>query len=161
MDKEMELLLSEKEVKVGDKKVIVKRIALLDTIRLASHLSGVVGTVVNHSELFGSALAKITYAGATDEEGNVTDSPENINNIRMMGIIEAFGVVGEDGTDLLKDLIVKATNLSDDEVEDIDCTSGIDLLFEIYEVNKGFFEKCMSKLKEKLTKKKKSTKKEK
>jgi len=161
MDKEMELLLSEKEIKIGDKTVVVKRIALLDTIRLASHISDVVGRVVNSSTLFESALGKIMYNGRPEKDanGNVIEYKdqelqEDIDNIKMYGIIEIFGIIGEDGVDVLKDLIVKSTNMSDEEVENIDCVEGIDIISTIYEVNKGFFVKCMSKLKEKLAKKK-------
>lgn len=161
MDKEMELLLAEKEIKIGDKNITVKRIALLDTIRLASHLSSVVSLVVNSSEKFSDALYKVTYSGTNDEERKLSETQDEINGIRIMGFVELVGIIGEDGTELLKELIVKSTSLSDSEVEDIDCISGIDLISAIVEVNKGFFEKCMNKLKEKLpTKKRNATKKE-
>ena len=42
-EKELDILLANKEVKVGDKTVVVKRFSLLDTIRIASHLSGIAG----------------------------------------------------------------------------------------------------------------------
>lgn len=153
MDKEMELLLSEKEVKLANgKRVVVKRIALLDTIRLTARLSGIVGAVMNSSENFTSALAKIAYNGELVGGGKDTES--NINSIRMMGIVEAFNIIGEDGTELLKDILVKSTTLTDEDVEQIDCVDGIDILFDIYEVNKSFFGKCWSKLKGKVGKKK-------
>ena len=153
MDKEMELLLSEKEVKLANgKRVVVKRIALLDTIRLTARLSGIVGAVMNSSENFTSALAKIAYNGELVGGGKDTES--NINSIRMMGIVEAFNIIGEDGTELLKDILVKSTTLTDEDVEQIDCVDGIDILFDIYEVNKSFFGKCWRKLKGKVGKKK-------
>jgi len=158
MDKEMELLLSEKEVKLANgKKVVVKRIALLDTIRLTARLSGIVGAVMNSSENFTSALAKIAYSGKL--VGGGKDTEENINSIRLMGIVEAFNIIGEDGTELLKDILVKSTTLTDEDVEQIDCVDGIDILFDIYEVNKSFFGKCWSKLKAKVEKKKPEKKK--
>lgn len=157
MDKEMEVLLSEKELNIGGKRVIVKRIALLDTIRLASHISEVVSVAVNSSEAVTNALYKVAYSGNPEVEN---ETEENINGIRVTGILEILGILGDDGTNLLKDLIVKSTNLTDEEAEEIDCVDGIDLVATIFEVNKGFFGKLSSKLKEKL-KKKRSTKKDK
>lgn len=149
VDKEMEVLLSEKEIKLGEKKVIVKRIALLDTIRLASHISEVVSVAVNSSEAVTNALYKIGYQGDTESK----DSSEDVlNGVRITGFVEIFGILGKDGTDLLKELIVKSTNLTDEEAEQVDCVDGVDLLSTIYEVNKGFFGKLSSKLKEKLQK---------
>lgn len=157
MDKEMEVLLSEKELNIGGKRVIVKRIALLDTIRLASHISEVVSVAVNSSEAVTNALYKVAYSGNPEVEN---ETEENINGIRVTGILEILGILGDDGTNLLKDLIVKSTNLTDEEAEEIDCVDGIDLVATIFEVNKGFFGKLSNKLKEKL-KKKRSTKKDK
>ena len=45
--------------------------------------------------------------------------------------------------------------------EEIDLVDGIDLVFAMYEVNKGFFMKFMKKLEKKIPKKKGATKKEK
>lgn len=158
MDKEMEVLLSEKEIKLGEKKVIVKRIALLDTIRLASHISEVVSVAVNSSDAVTNALYKIGYQGNAEEK----DSPDDLlTGVRITGFIELFSILGNDGTDLLKELIVKSTNLTDEEAEQIDCVDGIDLLSAIYEVNKGFFGKLSSKLQEKIKKVNKSVKKDK
>lgn len=151
MDREMDLLLSEKELKIGDKKVVVKRIALLDTIRLASHVSDVVSLVLKSSELFSQALYKVTYNGGDAGDGE-KPTQSDIDGVRVLGLVEMFGIIGEDGTELLKDLIVKSTNLTDKEVEEIDCISGIDIVSTIFEVNKDFFLKCMSKLKEKMSK---------
>jgi len=157
MDKEMELLLSEKELVINDKRIVVKRIALLDTIRLAARLSEIVSIALNSSEAVTSALYKISYSGNPNVE-NETD--ESINSIRITGLFEIFGILGEDGTSLLKDVIVKSTNLSDVEAEQIDCVDGIDLISTIVEVNAGFFKKLSNKLKEKLKKKEKNEEKE-
>ena len=43
-------------------------------------------------------------------------------------------------------------NLTDEEAEQIDVDEGIDLLFSIYEVNKGFFTKLSNKLQKKVKK---------
>ena len=160
MDKEMEVLLSEKEIKLGDRTVVVKRIALLDTIRLASHISEIVGSVMGNSALFDNAVGKILYSGrpVQDAEGKEIryeneETVNDINGIKVLGIVEFIGLIGDDGVDLLKDLIVKSTNLNESEIEDIDCIEGIDLISEIYTVNKSFFEKCMSKLGDKMKKK--------
>lgn len=158
MDKEMDVLLSEKELNIGGKKIIVKRLALLDTIRLASHISDIVSIVLNSSDAVSNAFNKVAYSGNPEIENETEDT---INGIRVTGLIEIFGILGDDGTSLLKDLIVKSTNLTEEDVEDIDCIDGIDLISEIFEVNKGFFEKLSNKLKEKLAKPKKKSKKDK
>lgn len=141
---EMDLLLAEKELKIGDKRVVIKRISLLNTIRLASHLSEIAGRVVQNSELSASALSKLTF--------NDESQAEQANAIRMMGLVELLGIIGEDGADIVTDLIVKSTNLTDEEAEQIDVDEGIDLLFGIYEVNKGFFTKLSNKLQKKVKK---------
>ena len=141
---EMDLLLSEKELKIGDKRVVIKKISLLNTIRLASHLSEIAGRVVQNSELSASALSKLTF--------NDENQAEQANAIRMMGLVELLGIIGEDGADIVTDLIVKSTNLTDEEAEQIDVDEGIDLLFGIYEVNKGFFMKLSNKLQKKMKK---------
>lgn len=145
MDKETELLLSEHEVNINGRKVIVHKLSLLDTIRLATHLSEVAGSVIRQSELSSRALSKIVYKADNADEGT-------INNIRLLGVVELLGIVGDDGAELLKDIIVKATNLNEEEAEQLDAVDGIDLVADIYEVNKGFFMKFTSKLKEKLPK---------
>ena len=145
MDKEMEVLLSEKEIKVGENLLVVKRFSLLDTIRLASQASGVVTHIMSDSEVSASALTKLTFQGENDEE---------TNGIRLMGLVELLSVVGEEGTEFIKMCISKATNLDYEEVEQIDSVAGIDLVFAIYEVNKGFFSKLLSKVAKKETKKK-------
>ena len=49
---EMDLLLAEREIKVGTKKFIVKKISMVNTIRLTTRLSGVVKRLMEDSELF-------------------------------------------------------------------------------------------------------------
>ena len=146
---EMDLLISEKERKIGDKKVVVKKISLLNTIRLASHLSEIAGRVVQNSELAASAITKLTFSEGENEQ--------QVNGVRLMGIVELLGIIGEDGADIVTDLIVKSTNLTDEEAEQIDVDEGIDLLFGIYEVNKGFFTKLSNKLQKKVKKPKAKT----
>lgn len=145
-DKEMEALLSEKEIVINDKQVIVKRIALLDTIRLTSNLSSIVASVLSNDRTFNLAVGKILYSAGEGE------SEEDVNNIRALGVVELIGLIGDDGVDLLKSLIMKSTNLSLADVEHLDCLDGIDVLSAIYEVNKGFFKKFIGKLREKMEK---------
>ena len=152
MDKEIDVLLAEKEVTINNKKVIVKRYSLLDTIRLAAHASSIVASVIQDSDKTASAITKLTFKGNNQIENN---------SIRMLGLVELLSIVGEDGVYLLKELLVKSTNLDEDEVEEIDLVDGIDLVFAMYEVNKGFFMKFMKKLEKKIPKKKRATKKEK
>lgn len=149
-DKEMELLLSEQEMTINGKKVVIKKIALLDTIRIASKISDVVARILGNPEAFDGILARVTYAkeGASEEE---------INGVRITGLIDLFGLIGEDSVDIIKYVIEKSTTLTADEAEEVDCLEGIDLVTEIYKVNKSFFAKCWSKLGEK--NKKKSSKK--
>lgn len=149
-DKEMELLLSEQEMTINGKKVIVKKIALLDTIRIASKISDVVARILGNPDVFDGILKQVTYSkeGASEEE---------INGVRMTGVIDLFGLIGEDSIDIIKYVMEKSTNLTEDEVEDVDCLNGIDLITNIYKVNKSFFVKCWSKLEGK--NKKKSSKK--
>lgn len=146
---EMDLLLSEKERKIGDKRVVIKKISLLNTIRLASHLSEIAGRVVQNSELAASAITKLTF--------NEGENEQQVNGVRLMGIVELLGIIGEDGADLVVDLITKSTNLTEEEAEEIDTDSGIELLFDIYEVNKGFFTKLSNKLQKKMKKPKAKT----
>ena len=152
MDKEIDVLLAEKEVTINNKKVIVKRYSLLDTIRIAAHASSIVASVIQDSDKTASAITKLTFKGNNQIENN---------SIRMLGLVELLSIVGEDGVYLLKELLVKSTNLDEDEVEEIDLVDGIDLVFAMYEVNKGFFMKFMKKLEKKIPKKKRATKKEK
>lgn len=142
---EMGLLLSEKEIKVGTKRVVIKKISLLDSIRLASNLSLIVSKIVDRSEESASAMSKLTYTG---------DDAEEVTGMRMIGLMELLGVIGEGGTFIVQDLMVKSTNLTDDEIEAIDLEGGIDILLSIYDVNKDFFMKSIKKLAKKLPKSK-------
>ena len=156
MDKEMDVLLSEKDVKVGDKQVVVKRIALLDTLKIASKISDIVSNVVNGSNNFDTSLAKVLFSGKTkDEDGNdIVLEDTQLNVIRIQGVMEIVGIIGDDAIELIRTIIAKSTNLSYEEVDELDSVYGIDLLEAIFEVNKSFFEKCMSKLKRLTTKEK-------
>ena len=137
---EMELLLSEQEIKVDGKTVIVHKLAMLDTIRLASQMSSLAAAIVNNSEVAANAIGKLAI-----NSGDINSD----NAIRLIGMVEIIGLVGEDAADLIQNIIVKSTNLTEDEAELISAEEGIDLLFKIYEVNKSFFKKFLQKLKEK------------
>jgi len=137
---EMELLLSEQEIKVDGKTVIVHKLAMLDTIRLASQMSSLAAAIVNNSEVAANAIGKLAV-----NSGDINSD----NAIRLIGMVEIIGLVGEDAADLIQNIIVKSTNLDYDEAELISAEEGIDLLFKIYEVNKSFFKKFLQKLKEK------------
>jgi len=139
-NKEMELLLSEQEIKVDGKVVIVHKLAMLDTIRLASQMSSLAAAIVNNSELASSAIGKLAV-----NSGDVNSD----NAIRLIGMVEILGLVGEDAADLIQNIVVKSTNLDYDEAEAISAEEGLDLLFKIYEVNKSFFKKFLQKLKDK------------
>ena len=135
---ELEVLLADKEVTVNGNKVIVKRLSFLDTLRLTQHLSGIVTRIINDADTFSSALTKIMYK---------SDNAETDAIIRANGLLEVINSLGEEGIEFLTDIIIKSTSLTEDEVEEIDCEAGIDLALDIYEVNKGFFMKCLKKLK--------------
>ena len=137
---EMGVLLSEQELKVDGKIVIIHKLAMLDTIRLASQMSSLAASIVNNSELAANAIGKLAV--------NSGDAGSD-NAIRLIGLVEILGLVGEDAADLVQSIIIKSTNLSDEEAEVISAEEGIDLLFKIYEVNKSFFAKFLKKLKEK------------
>ena len=138
--KEMELLLSEQEIKVDGKVVIVHKLAMLDTIRLASQMSSLAAAIVNNSDAAANAIGKLAV-----NSGDVNSD----NAIRLIGMVEILGLVGEDAADLIQNIVVKSTNLDYDEAEAISAEEGLDLLFKIYEVNKSFFKKFLQKLKEK------------
>ena len=155
MEKEMELLLNtEKEVKIGNKKVVVHKISMLDSIKLASHLSVIATALIANSDATAKALTML-QVGDNEEEDN--------SNVRLLGIAQLLAILGTEGADLLGDIIEKCTNLEEEEVAQIPAEDGIDLLFEIYEVNKSFFTKLSQKLEEKVAtpKKKRDTKKKK
>lgn len=139
-NKEMELLLSEQEIKVDGKTVVVHKLAMLDTIRLASQMSSIAAAIVNNSDAAANAIGKLAV-----NSGDLNSD----NAIRLIGMVEILGLVGEDAADLIQNIVVKSTNLTEDEAELISAEEGIDLLFKIYEVNKSFFKKFLQKLKEK------------
>ena len=132
--------MSEQEIKVDGKTVIVHKLAMLDTIRLASQMSSLAAAIVNNSEVAANAIGKLAI-----NSGDINSD----NAIRLIGMVEILGLVGEDAADLIQNIIVKSTNLTEDEAELISAEEGIDLLFKIYEVNKSFFKKFLQKLKEK------------
>lgn len=146
-EKEMDILLAEKELVVLGKTVVVKRYSMLDTIRLASQAGKIAATVMNNSEIITNALNKVVY---TDND------KDSENSIRFIGIMQLLEAIGDEGIDFLKMLILKATDLTVGEVETIDLSEGVDLLSMIYEVNRGFFLKSLKKLQEKLPKNEKS-----
>ena len=155
VEKEMEVLLAEKEIKVNDKTVVVKRFSFLDAIRLASHTSAIIAEVINDSEKTAGAVTRLMFNSGNEKEDNV---------IRITGFVELLSIVGDEGVELLKEIMVKSTNMDEEEIENVDSVEGIDLAFAVYEVNRGFFMKCMNKLKKAIPNmkpKKKATKKEK
>ena len=155
IEKEMELLLNtEKEVKIGNNKVVVYKISMLDSIKLASHLSVIATALIANSDATAKALT-LLQVGDNEEEDN--------SNVRLLGIAQLLAILGTEGADLLGDIIEKCTDLEEGEVAQITAEDGIDLLFEIYEVNKSFFTKLSQKLEEKVAtpKTKRDTKKKK
>lgn len=145
LKEEMELLLSDKEVTLGDKKIIVHKISLIDSIKMTSYLSNIVSKLMNDFDGVAQALAKLTIGEDNDKEAM---------QIRAVGAVELLAFIGEDSADFISNLIAKTTNVPEDEIGNISAEDGIDLLFDIYEVNKSFFTKFMSKLQKKAGKKK-------
>ena len=153
INNELDVLLAEQEIKVDGKTVVVHKLAMLDTIRLASQMSSLASAIVNNSEYAASAIGKFTV--------NSGDAVSD-NAIKVIGLVEILGLVGDDAADLIQSIVTKSTNLTEEEAEQISAEEGIDLLFNIYEVNKGFFTKFLKKLQEKaktLKAEKKTTKK--
>ena len=74
---EMDLLLAEREIKVGTKKFIVKKISMLNAIRLTTKLSGVVKRLMEDSEGFSRAISELSYV---DENNKATTT-----SIRLLG----------------------------------------------------------------------------
>ena len=58
---EMDLLLAEREIKVGTKKFIVKKISMLNAIRLTTKLSDVVKRLMEDSDSFSRAMSELSY----------------------------------------------------------------------------------------------------
>ena len=99
-------------------------------------------------------MYKVLYNGRQDDDGKeIEESDEAKNAVRVSGVLELIGLAGDDAVELLKLIIVKSTDLDRESVEALDSLDGIDLLETIYKVNKSFFVKCMTKLKEKVGKK--------
>lgn len=134
---EMEVLLAEREVPIGDKKIIVKRYSLMSTIKIASKASGIATAFLSNSEVTASAFAKLT----------VNSDSEDLTAIRLLGMIELISMLGDTGAEFIRTCIAYATVLTDEEIDDLDPDAGIDLIMSIFEVNKGFFTKCLNKLK--------------
>ena len=153
-NEELELLISEKELAIGDKTVVVKKISMLDTIRIAASISDLVARVMNDTNAFSTAIAKMMYKEEMAEDGESYGL-----GIQAAGVIELLRIIGDDGVSVIKNIIVKSTNLTGVEVEELDLVDGIDLLITIYEVNKGFFTKCGKRLQEKLGSQKEKKKK--
>lgn len=136
--KELEVLLADKEIYINNNKVVVKRISFMDSMRLTQKLSGIAIKIISNADVFSSAISKIMYK---------SDNPETDVIIRMNGVLEVINHLGEDGIDFIREIMLKTTTLTADEVEQIDLESGFDLVMIIYEVNKGFFTKLLNKLK--------------
>lgn len=137
---EMELLLSDHEVKINGKKVIVHKFPMLSGIRLTSKLSKIVGKSLsdeNTSNAIDTAVRAMIVNGDTDED---------TKGFRIFGIRTLLEILGDDLVDIIADVIEKSTNLDENDVEEISLEDGLDLLFDIYEVNKGFFTKFTKKL---------------
>ena len=107
MGKEMEVLLAEKEIKVNDKTVVVKRFSFLDAIRLASHTSAIIAEVINDSEKTAGAVTRLMFNSGNEKEDNV---------IRITGFVELLSIVGDEGVELLKEIMVKSTNMDEEEI---------------------------------------------
>ena len=75
-----------------------------------------------------------------------------------MGLLELIGILGDEGAELMADIIKKGTNLDSTEVEELDALDGVEILFTLYEVNKGFITKLLTKLEKKMPKTKKEKK---
>lgn len=139
---EMDLLLAEREIKLGTKKFIVKKISMLNAIRLTTKLSGVVKRLMEDSEGFSRAISELSYV---DENNKATTT-----SIRLLGFVDLVTMIGDEGVDFIKELIVKSTTMTDEDVEMITLEDSVDLIQNIYEVNEGFFTKFIAKVNEKL-----------
>ena len=140
-NEEMELLLSDQEVKVNGKTVTVHKFPMLAAIRITAKLSKLVGKAIKDEE---SASNVETAFNALILGGSDTDDSKAYLAYGIRIFMEMFG---EPLVDIISDVIYKSTDLGKDDIETIDLEEGIDLLTAIYEVNKGFFTKFMNKLK--------------
>lgn len=156
-DKELDLLLnSEKELRFGNKKVIIHKISMIDSIKLASHLSVLANAVVNNSETAARALTLLKYTDTTSSEEEAS-----AGSLRLLGLAQILSLIGNEGANIIADIVEKCTNLTYEEIDNFPAEDGLDLLFEIYEVNKSFFTKFSQKLDERMQKSKKSAAKKK
>ena len=140
-NEEMELLLSDQEVKVNGKTVTVHKFPMLAAIRITAKLSKLVGKAIKDEE---SASNVETAFNALILGGSDTDDSKAYLAYGIRIFMEMFG---EPLVDIISDVIYKSTDLGKDDIETIDLEDGIDLLTAIYEVNKGFFTKFTNKLK--------------
>ena len=140
-NEEMELLLSDQEVKVNGKTVTVHKFPMLAAIRITAKLSKLVGKAIKDEE---SASNVETAFNALILGGSDTDDSKAYLAYGIRIFMEMFG---EPLVDIISDVIYKSTDLGKDDIETIDLEEGIDLLTAIYEVNKGFFTKFTNKLK--------------
>ena len=139
---EMDLLLAEREIKVGTKKFIVKKISMLNAIRLTTKLSDVVKRLMEDSDSFSRAMSELSYVNEKDNRAT--------QSIRVLGVIDLISMLGEDGVDFIKELILKSTTMEEEDVEAVSLEDSVDLIESIYEVNEGFFTKFTKKVNEKL-----------
>lgn len=140
---EMDLLLAEREIKVGTKKFIVKKISMLNAIRLTTKLSDVVKRLMEDSDSFSRAMSELSYVNEKDNRAT--------QSIRVLGVIDLISMLGEDGVDFIKELILKSTTMEEEDVEAVSLEDSVDLIESIYEVNEGFFTKFTKKVTEKLS----------
>lgn len=142
MNNEMEMLLADThEVKINGRSIVIKKFPMLAGIRLTSKISNVVSKVVSgdeKTENFNTAINALFVNGSTDADTRA---------FKIFGLRVLFDLFGDDISDIVSFVISKSTTLSDEEIEEINLEDGLDLLYEIFNVNKGFFTKFSTKLK--------------
>lgn len=151
----MDMLLAETEIKINGQVIEVKKFPMLAGIRLTARVSKLVNKVLGDEESvnqFNTAVNALVADGSTQAE---------TNGFRLFGIKTLLSLLGDDLVDVITYVISKSTNLTNEEIEAINLEEGLDLLFEIFNVNKGFFTKFSTKLKALGTEAKKETKKKK
>ena len=135
----MEMLLADThEVKINGRNIVIKKFPMLAGIRLTSKISNIVSKVVSgdeKTENFNTAINALFVNGSTDADTRA---------FKIFGLRVLFG---DDISDIVSFVISKSTTLSDEEIEEINLEDGLDLLYEIFNVNKGFFTKFSTKLK--------------
>jgi hypothetical protein len=140
-NEEMELLLSDQEVKVGGKTVLVHKFPMLAAIRITSKISKLVGKAIKDEDT--TSNVETAFNAIILSGGDTEDSKAYL----AYGIRILMEMFGETLVDIIGDIIHKSTDLGKEEIEAIDLEEGLDLLTAIYEVNKGFFTKFTNKLK--------------